>query len=72
LRIRRLELNYRCFDRLELKPVAAGFCRAVYGDRTYRACDPEGHIWTFGVTEKRMTPEEWDKASGLTTKKRLD
>jgi hypothetical protein len=43
-----------------------------YGDRTYRARDPEGHIWTFGVTEKRMTPEEWDKESGLTTKKRLD
>jgi uncharacterized glyoxalase superfamily protein PhnB len=43
-----------------------------YGDRTYRARDPEGHIWTFGVTEKRMTPDEWDKASGLTTKKRLD
>jgi uncharacterized glyoxalase superfamily protein PhnB len=43
-----------------------------YGDRTYRARDPEGHIWTFGVTEKRMTPEEWDKASGLTTRKRLD
>jgi uncharacterized glyoxalase superfamily protein PhnB len=43
-----------------------------YGDRTYRARDPEGHIWTVGVTEKRMTPEEWDKASGLTTKKRLD
>lgn len=43
-----------------------------YGDRTYRARDLEGHIWTFGVTEKRMTPEEWDKASGLTTKMRLD
>jgi uncharacterized glyoxalase superfamily protein PhnB len=43
-----------------------------YGDRTYRARDPEGHIWTFGVTEERMTPEQWDKASGLTTKKRLD
>jgi uncharacterized glyoxalase superfamily protein PhnB len=43
-----------------------------YGDRTYRARDPEGHIWTFGVTEKKMTSEEWDKASGLTTKKRLD
>ncbi len=42
-----------------------------YGDRAYRARDPEGHIWTFGVTEKRMTPQEWDKASGLTTKKRL-
>ena len=43
-----------------------------YGDRNYRARDPEGHIWTFGVTEKRMTPQEWDKASGLTTKNRLD
>ena len=43
-----------------------------YGDRTYRAKDPEGHIWTFGVTVEKKTPEEWDKASGLTTKKRLD
>ncbi|CAM2155576.1 PhnB protein [Pararobbsia alpina] len=43
-----------------------------YGDRSYRAKDPEGHIWTFGVTVQRMTPEEWDKASGLITKKRLD
>jgi uncharacterized glyoxalase superfamily protein PhnB len=43
-----------------------------YGDRTYRAKDPEGHIWTFGVTVRKMTPDEWDAASGLTTKKRLD
>lgn len=43
-----------------------------YGDRTYRAKDPEGHIWTFGVTVKKMTAAEWDKASGLTTKRRLD
>jgi uncharacterized glyoxalase superfamily protein PhnB len=43
-----------------------------YGDRTYRAKDPEGHIWTFGVTVQKMTPEEWDKASGLTTRARLD
>jgi uncharacterized glyoxalase superfamily protein PhnB len=39
-----------------------------YGDRTYRARDPEGHIWTFGQTVKRLTPEQWDRASGLTTK----
>ncbi|MCB9580313.1 MAG: VOC family protein [Polyangiaceae bacterium] len=38
-----------------------------YGDRTYRAKDPEGHIWTFGQTVKKVTPEEWDKESGLTT-----
>jgi uncharacterized glyoxalase superfamily protein PhnB len=43
-----------------------------YGDRTYRAKDPEGHIWTFGVTFQRMTSQEWDKASGLTTRPRLD
>ena len=43
-----------------------------YGDRTYRAKDPEGHIWTFGVTVRKMTPDEWDKASGLITKTRLD
>ncbi|MEQ1706975.1 MAG: VOC family protein [Terricaulis sp.] len=42
-----------------------------YGDRTYRAADPEGHIWTFGMTVEKMTPEAWDKASGLTTKARL-
>jgi uncharacterized glyoxalase superfamily protein PhnB len=43
-----------------------------YGDRTYRARDLEGHIWTFGVTVQRMTPAEWDEASGLTTRLRLD
>ena len=43
-----------------------------YGDRAYRAKDPEGHIWTFGVTVQRMTPDEWDSASGLTTRTRLD
>ncbi|MFD4836980.1 VOC family protein [Achromobacter sp. NPDC058515] len=43
-----------------------------YGDRTYRAKDPEGHIWTFGVTIQELTPEQWDKASGLTTRTRLD
>ncbi|MEQ1617871.1 MAG: VOC family protein [Terricaulis sp.] len=42
-----------------------------YGDRTYRARDPEGHIWTFGVTLQEMSPAEWDKAMGCTTKKRL-
>src|SRR5262245_64652066 len=43
-----------------------------YGDRTYRARDPEGHIWTFSVTVKRMSTAEWDKVSGFTTKQRLD
>ena len=43
-----------------------------YGDRTYRAMDPEGHIWTVSVTVQKMSQEEWDEAGGLTTKKRLD
>jgi uncharacterized glyoxalase superfamily protein PhnB len=42
-----------------------------YGDRSYHCRDPEGHIWTFGQTIRSMTPEEWDKASGLTTRGRL-
>ena len=43
-----------------------------YGDRTYRARDPEGHIWTFGVTVERKTPAQWDAAGGFTTRTRLD
>ncbi len=39
-----------------------------YGDRSYRARDPEGHIWTFGQTVKDISPEAWDKDSGLRTK----
>jgi uncharacterized glyoxalase superfamily protein PhnB len=35
-----------------------------YGDRAYRACDPEGHIWSFAQTKKAMSPSEWDKAGG--------
>lgn len=38
-----------------------------YGDRTYRARDPEGHIWTFAQTVETLTPDQWDKASGLKT-----
>ena len=42
-----------------------------YGDRSYRARDPEGHMWTFSQTVHEMTPAEWDAASGLTTTTRL-
>jgi len=38
-----------------------------YGDRTYRARDPEGHIWTFSQTVTSMTPAEWDTTSGMKT-----
>ena len=42
-----------------------------YGDRTYRCTDPEGHIWTFGQTVQKSSPEEWEKTTGLKTKARL-
>jgi uncharacterized glyoxalase superfamily protein PhnB len=36
-----------------------------YGDRTYRAKDPEGHIWTFAQTRRFVSREEAERASGL-------
>lgn len=36
-----------------------------YGDRTYRARDPEGHFWTFGQTVRQVSREDAEKASGL-------
>ena len=36
-----------------------------YGDRTYRARDPEGHVWTFAQTMRPFSPEESEKATGL-------
>ena len=39
-----------------------------YGDRTYRARDPEGHIWTFGQTVQTVAPEDWDRDTGLKTR----
>jgi uncharacterized glyoxalase superfamily protein PhnB len=42
-----------------------------YGDRSYRAVDPEGHIWTFSETVQETSPEEWEKTTGLRTRTRL-
>lgn len=36
-----------------------------YGDRVYAACDPEGHVWSFGETVREVSREEAEKASGL-------
>jgi uncharacterized glyoxalase superfamily protein PhnB len=36
-----------------------------YGDRSYRARDPEGHVWTFGQTVRHVTREEAEATSGL-------
>ncbi|PRH16062.1 VOC family protein [Burkholderia multivorans] len=36
-----------------------------YGDRTYRARDPEMHVWTFGQHVRDVTPEEAAAQTGL-------
>ncbi|WP_078312814.1 MULTISPECIES: VOC family protein [unclassified Mycobacterium] len=36
-----------------------------YGDRVYRAQDPEGHVWTFGQSVRTVSREDAEKASGL-------
>jgi uncharacterized glyoxalase superfamily protein PhnB len=36
-----------------------------YGDRVYAARDPEGHVWSFGQTVRRVSREEAEKASSL-------
>ena len=42
-----------------------------YGARTYRALDPEGHVWTFHQPVEALTLAEMEKASGLTIKTAL-
>lgn len=50
---------------------AAGFeimmepATQFYGDRTYRARDPEGHIWTVAQSVQAVTREEAEAATGL-------
>lgn len=36
-----------------------------WGDRNYRARDPEGHLWTFCQVVRAVTREEAERASGL-------
>lgn len=36
-----------------------------YGARTYRAMDPEGHIWNFSQEVRVVSSEEMEAASGL-------
>lgn len=36
-----------------------------YGDRTYSARDPEGHVWSFAKNLRYVSREEAEKASGL-------
>jgi uncharacterized glyoxalase superfamily protein PhnB len=36
-----------------------------YGERQYRARDPEGHVWTFAQTIRVVPREEAEQLSGL-------
>lgn len=36
-----------------------------YGDRTYRARDLEGHVWTFAQPVRAVSREEAEKETGL-------
>jgi uncharacterized glyoxalase superfamily protein PhnB len=40
-----------------------------YGARTFRALDPEGHVWCFSQTTRVVSPEEQEKATGLVYRK---
>ena len=42
-----------------------------YGARTYRALDPEGHVWTFHQPTEALTVTEMEKGSGLTIRTSL-
>jgi uncharacterized glyoxalase superfamily protein PhnB len=37
-----------------------------YGDRTYRAVDPEGHVWTFSRHIRDVSRAEAEEATGVT------
>lgn len=36
-----------------------------YGDRTYRAMDPEGHIWNFSQAVRAVSGDEMEATAGL-------
>lgn len=36
-----------------------------YGDRTYSARDPQGHVWSFGQRVREVGREEAERVSGL-------
>jgi uncharacterized glyoxalase superfamily protein PhnB len=39
-----------------------------YGDRNYRAADPEGHVWTIGQAVREVSIEEMNRTSGYTVR----
>ena len=45
--------------------ILSGPADQFYGDRTYRAVDLEGHIWSFAQPVRKVSREEAEQASGL-------
>lgn len=43
-----------------------------YGARTYRALDPEGHVWNFSQEVRVVPDEEMERASGLKIRTSLE
>jgi uncharacterized glyoxalase superfamily protein PhnB len=43
-----------------------------YGARTYRAMDPEGHIWNFSQDVRVVSAEEMEAVSGLKVRTSLE
>ena len=43
-----------------------------YGDRTYRALDPEGHVWNFSQKVREVSLSDMQAASGLTASTSLE
>jgi uncharacterized glyoxalase superfamily protein PhnB len=39
-----------------------------YGDRTYRAADPEGHVWNFSQAIRVVSDDDMHEAVGLTVR----
>jgi uncharacterized glyoxalase superfamily protein PhnB len=48
--------------------IAAEPTDEFYGDRTYRAVDPEGHVWTFAQHVRDVTRAEAEQAIGMPIK----
>jgi uncharacterized glyoxalase superfamily protein PhnB len=42
-----------------------------YGARTYRALDPEGHVWNFDQPIAALSIAEMEQVSGLTIREKL-
>ena len=42
-----------------------------YGARSYRALDPEGHVWNFDQTIASLSTDEMEQASGLKIREKL-